>query len=63
MRTQTIAENNRWWNSLMNLLMRCPGIHDGTGYDGRLSAEEREIIRELNECNAEYKILRETHEP
>ena len=57
MKTHTVAENNRWWESLMNLLQRCPGF-DGTDYDGKLSKEEREIIAELKECNAEYRVLK-----
>ena len=57
MRTNTIAENNRWWESLMNLLQRCPGF-DGTDYDGKHSKEELEILQELKECNREYQILK-----
>jgi hypothetical protein len=51
-----MAENTQWWESLMNLLLRCPGT-TGICFDGKTSKEEREIIKELAECNAEKDAL------
>jgi hypothetical protein len=53
---ESLNANKIRWDSLMSLLKQVPG-YDGRNFNG-VSDEEREIIKELEKCNEEYKRLR-----
>jgi hypothetical protein len=58
MMPSTLQENKVWWNDLMERLRTCPGLSRGKYYDTWLTIEEKDIIREIEQCNKEHEELK-----